>query len=123
MGKYLTLWTQNPVAPWPTDPAEALKLNEVFWATMDGLMKKGEVTEFGWFLDGKSGYAIGEGDSAAARSGAHVIPQGARAFRHRACLSTAALEVQGSGGPRQRVVITPPGRGADLPHRDHSRGA
>ena len=28
-------------------------------------MKKGQVTEFGWFLDGKSGYVIGEGDAVA----------------------------------------------------------
>ena len=63
MGRYITLWTQSPMAPWPTDPAEALKLNEALWAAMDDLMKKGEVTDFGWFLDGKSGYAIGEGDS------------------------------------------------------------
>ena len=26
-------------------------------------MKIGEIKEFGWFLDGKSGYAIGEGES------------------------------------------------------------
>ena len=26
-------------------------------------MKKGEVTEFGWFLDTKSGYAIGQADA------------------------------------------------------------
>jgi hypothetical protein len=26
-------------------------------------MKKGELEEIGWFLDGKSGYAIGEGES------------------------------------------------------------
>ena len=63
MGKYLTLWTQNPMAPWPTDPAEALKLNEALWTAMDDLMKNDEVTDFGWFLDGKSGCAIGEGDS------------------------------------------------------------
>jgi len=63
MGKYLTLWTMNPMAPWPTDPAEALKLNEAFWAGMDGLMKKGQIIDFGWFLDAKSGYAIGEGDA------------------------------------------------------------
>jgi len=63
MGKFLTVWTQNPNAPWPTDPAEALKLNETFWVAMDDLMKKGEVVEFGWFLNGRSGYAIGEGDS------------------------------------------------------------
>ena len=34
------------------------------WAGIDNLLKKGEIKEFGWFLDGKSGYAIGEGESA-----------------------------------------------------------
>jgi len=63
MGKYLTIWTLNPSTPWPQDPGEALKLNEMLWAAMDDLMKKGEIIDFGWFLDGKSGYAIGEGDS------------------------------------------------------------
>ncbi len=63
MGKYLTLWTQSPTAPWPTNPADALQLNETFWAAMDDLIKKGEIIDFGWFLDGKSGYAIGEGDA------------------------------------------------------------
>ena len=57
------MWTQNPTAPWPTDPAEALQLNEALWAAVDDLMKKGEVTEFGWFLDGTSRYAIGESDA------------------------------------------------------------
>ena len=65
MGKYLTLWTMNPNTPWPTDPAAALKLNEALWAGMDDLIKKGEITEMGWFLDGKSGYAIAEGDAVA----------------------------------------------------------
>lgn len=63
MSKFLTIWTQSPTAPWPTDPAEALKLNEMLWATVDGLLKKGEITDFGWFMDGRSGYAIGEGNS------------------------------------------------------------
>jgi len=63
MGKYLTVWTMNPNAPWPTNPADALKLNETFWAVMDGLMKKKEIIDFGWFMDGRSGYAIGEADS------------------------------------------------------------
>jgi hypothetical protein len=49
--------------PFPTDPAEALKLYEMLWAAVDGLMKKGEITEFGWFMDGTTGYAIGEGDA------------------------------------------------------------
>jgi hypothetical protein len=53
----------NPSIPWPQDPEEALKLNEMLWSFVDGLMKKGEIIDFGWFLDGKSGYAIGEGDS------------------------------------------------------------
>ena len=39
MSKYLTLWTLSPSASWPTDPAEALKLNEMLWAAMDDLMK------------------------------------------------------------------------------------
>jgi hypothetical protein len=63
MGKFLAIWTQSPTASWPIDPAEALKLNEMLWAGVEGLMKTGEIVEFGWFLDGKSGYAIGEGDS------------------------------------------------------------
>jgi len=64
MARYLITWSSNPVAPWPTDPSEHLKLNETMWAGIDDLMKKGEVKEFGLFLDGKSGYAIGEGDGA-----------------------------------------------------------
>jgi len=36
------------------------------WAGIDGLLKKGEVKEFGYFADGKSGYAIGEGDTVSA---------------------------------------------------------
>jgi hypothetical protein len=51
------------VAPWPKDLAESAKLNEMMWAGIDNLLKKGEVKEFGWFLDGTSGYAIGEGES------------------------------------------------------------
>jgi len=51
------------VAPWPKDLAESAKLNEMMWAGIDNLLKKGEVKEFGWFLDGTSGYGIGEGES------------------------------------------------------------
>jgi len=43
---------------------EGSKLLEMIIACADNLMKKGEVKEFGLFLDGKSGYAIDEGDSA-----------------------------------------------------------
>jgi hypothetical protein len=34
------------------------------WAGIDDLIKKGIVKEFGFFLNGTSGYAIGEGESA-----------------------------------------------------------
>jgi hypothetical protein len=63
MARYLVLWRRNPVAPWPKDLAENEKLMEMMWAGIDNLMKKGEIKEFGWFLDGTSGYAIGEGES------------------------------------------------------------
>jgi len=36
------------------------------WAAIDNLIKKGEIKEFGWFLNGTSGYAIGEADSTVA---------------------------------------------------------
>ena len=62
MARYLILWRRNPVAPWPRDPDEYSKLLEMSWAGIDGLIRKGEIKEFGWFLDGISGYAMGEGD-------------------------------------------------------------
>ena len=64
MARFLILWHRNPVAPWPKDLKETVKLLETMWAGIDDLLKKGEIKEFGWFLDGKSGYAIGEGESA-----------------------------------------------------------
>ncbi len=64
MARYLVIWRQNPVAPWPTDPAEGLKLTESMWAGIDASMKKGQIKDYGAFLDGRSGYAIGEGDPA-----------------------------------------------------------
>jgi hypothetical protein len=64
MARYLITWTSNPAFSWPTDPAEALKLNEMLFAAVDDLMKKGEITDAGWFLNGASGYVIGEGDGA-----------------------------------------------------------
>jgi hypothetical protein len=63
MARFLILWDRNPLAPWPKDLKETTKLLETLWAGIDNLMKKGEIKEFGWFLDGKSGYAIGEGES------------------------------------------------------------
>jgi hypothetical protein len=64
VARFLVSWRMNPVAPWPTDPAENLMLEEKLWAGVDDLLKKGEIKEFGYFLDGRSGYAIGEGGSA-----------------------------------------------------------
>ena len=63
MARFLVLWRVNPIAPWPTDPSKALELEEKVWAAIDGLMKKGEVEEFGIFPDGWSGYAIGKGET------------------------------------------------------------
>lgn len=62
MVRYLTLWRVNQAAPWPTDPSESLKINEKMFAAIDDLIKKGQVREFGHFLDGNSGYVIGEGE-------------------------------------------------------------
>ncbi len=61
MAKYLTIWRQNPMAPTPMDPEGALALNEKMWTVLDDMMKKGTLVDFGFFLDGTSGYAIGEG--------------------------------------------------------------
>jgi hypothetical protein len=62
MGRFLVLWQQNPNAPWPTDAAERLKMNEMMMTAIDGLIKKGEIEEFGFFLDGTSGYGISKGE-------------------------------------------------------------
>ena len=63
MTRFLVMWKRNPVAPWPKDPEEYSKLQEKMWAGIDQLIKKGEVKDFSYFLDGTSGYAISEGES------------------------------------------------------------
>jgi len=63
MARYLILWRMNPLAPWPTDSSKTLELNEKMWAGIDDLIKKGKIKEFGSFLDGTSGYAIGESEA------------------------------------------------------------
>ena len=63
MARYLVLWRTNPAAPAPTDPSESLKLNEMMFVAIDDLIARGEVEEFGFFLDGRSGYAIGKGEA------------------------------------------------------------
>jgi hypothetical protein len=62
--KFLVLWRIRDAAQWPTNPTEYLKLMEMQWAAIDGLLKKKDISEFGWFLDGITGYAMGEGDGA-----------------------------------------------------------
>ena len=64
MARFLVLWRINLAVQWPTDPSKYLEMNEKMWAGLDGLMKKGEVEEFGVFPDGYSGYAIGKGETA-----------------------------------------------------------
>jgi len=59
----LVLWRVNPVAPWPTEPSEHLKLDERMYAAIDESIKKGEIEDFGFFLEGNSGYAIGKGEA------------------------------------------------------------
>ena len=63
MARFLVLWSMNPVAPWPEDPVESAKLTEKLWMGIDNLIKNGTIKEFGYFMDGMSGYSIGEGDS------------------------------------------------------------
>jgi hypothetical protein len=55
------MWRLNLSAPWPTDPKQTLELEEKMWAMIDGLIKKGEIEEFGVFPDGYTGYLISKG--------------------------------------------------------------
>jgi len=63
VARFLAIWRSNPVAPWPRDPVEYSKLLEMMWAVIDDAIKKGTVKEYGTFLEGTSGYAIGEGEA------------------------------------------------------------
>jgi hypothetical protein len=74
MAKYLTLWHLNPNAV-PLDPAEHVKLNEMLYAMMDNMLKTGEITEFGFFLEVSAGYTMSEGGSADTfRKGTQFFP-------------------------------------------------
>ena len=64
MAKFLAIWKQNQMAPFPTGPSEATKLNQMMFAGIDELMKKGEILDFGMFPDGTTGYAISKGEAA-----------------------------------------------------------
>jgi len=57
------LWRVNLAASWPVDPAQALEMNEMMWKVLDGLLKKGELEEFGFFPDGYTGYVIAKGEA------------------------------------------------------------
>jgi len=63
LARFLVLWHINLAVPWPTDPSKYLEMQEKMWAGIDGLIKKGEIEEFGVFPDGYSGYAIGKGET------------------------------------------------------------
>ena len=60
----------NPNAPWPIDPAEGLKLNEMLWAGIDQGLKSGRLLEVGWFANAVSGYAISTADAKGLFAGA-----------------------------------------------------
>lgn len=69
MARFLVLWRMNPAALplMPKDPSESLKLHERWYAGIADSIKKGEIEEFGFFLDtsagGASGYAISKGEA------------------------------------------------------------
>ena len=63
MARFLTLWRQNPMAPAPAGPKEELEMNEMMYAAIENLMESGEVEEFGFFADGRSGYSISKGEA------------------------------------------------------------
>jgi hypothetical protein len=63
MAKFLNTWHMNPVAPWPTDPAEMTQLSEMLFAMLDKGLKEDGLLEFGYFPDGTSGYAIVSGEA------------------------------------------------------------
>ena len=62
MARFFVSWRIN-IASWPKDPQANLQLNEMLWATVDDLMKKGLVKDYGIFPDGESGFIIGEGET------------------------------------------------------------
>jgi hypothetical protein len=63
MAKFLSLWRANLNAPWPQDPAERAKLNEMLFAATESGIKAGQILESGYFLDGTSGFNVRTGES------------------------------------------------------------
>ena len=64
MARYLLLGRTNWAAPWPTDPSEELKMEEMYYAAVEEAIKKGEIEDVGYFTDGQSGYVIIRGEAA-----------------------------------------------------------
>lgn len=64
MVRFFAIWRVNPTSEWPTDPSKQLELFEMFWASMDQQIKKGELEEWGAFPDATFGYAIFKGEAA-----------------------------------------------------------
>lgn len=63
MTKYFASWKLNPMAPWPKDPAEYAKIIEGLWAGAAMLMEKGEMLDWGAYINTNEGYAIMDGDT------------------------------------------------------------
>jgi hypothetical protein len=63
VARFMSLWRANPSAPWPADPSKLLEFYEMIWATIDGLIKKGEIEEWGIFPDANVGFVIGKGET------------------------------------------------------------
>jgi hypothetical protein len=64
MAKFLVLWRRNLLAPWPTDPAQLVKMMEQMFGSMERGKQDGSLKEWGRFLDSELGYTIAEGTSA-----------------------------------------------------------
>ena len=63
MARFLILGRTNWAAPWPTDPSEELKMEEMYYAAVEEAIKKGEIEDIGFFTDGQSGYMIVKGEA------------------------------------------------------------
>jgi hypothetical protein len=64
MARYLILGRTNWAAPWPADPSEELKMQKEYYAAVEEAVKKGEIEDVGYFLDGQSGYVIVNAEAA-----------------------------------------------------------
>ena len=60
VARFLNVWHFNESAPWPTDPVEKAKVGEIMLAAIGKALETGDLLEFGYFPDGRGGYAISE---------------------------------------------------------------